>query len=114
LIRACRIYCENKRPYSFSYTHAQRETRFAYDGDNIVAELDGTNTILRRYVYEPGATTPFLWYEGVGLTDKRWLHADERGSIIAVSNGMEFRRQVRHPRNSFTLRSLLPPLGNIL
>ena len=45
------------------------------------------NTIQRRYVYEPGATTPFLWYEGTGLTDKRWLHADERGSIIAVSNG---------------------------
>jgi RHS repeat-associated protein len=38
-------------------------------------------------VYEPGATTPFLWYEGTGLTDRRWLHADERGSIIAVSNG---------------------------
>jgi len=65
----------------------QRETRFAYDGDNIVAELDGTNAIQRRYVYEPGATTPFLWYEGAGLTDRRWLHADERGSIIAVSNG---------------------------
>jgi RHS repeat-associated protein len=45
------------------------------------------NAIQRRYVYEPGATTPFLWYEGTGLTDKRWLHADERGSIIAVSNG---------------------------
>jgi RHS repeat-associated protein len=26
-------------------------------------------------------------YEGAGLTDKRYLHADERGSIIAVSNG---------------------------
>ena len=38
-------------------------------------------------MYEPGATTPFLWYEGTGLTDRRWLHADERGSIIAVSNG---------------------------
>jgi RHS repeat-associated protein len=45
------------------------------------------NAIQRHYVYEPGATTPFLWYEGTGLTDRRWLHADERGSIIAVSNG---------------------------
>jgi len=65
----------------------QIETRFTYDGGNIVAELNGMNTIQRRYVYEPGATTPFLWYEGTGLTDRRWLHADERGSIIAVSNG---------------------------
>ncbi len=28
-----------------------------------------------------------LWYEGSGTGDRRWLHADERGSIIAVSNG---------------------------
>ncbi len=28
-----------------------------------------------------------MWYEGSGTTDKRWLHADERGSIIAISNG---------------------------
>jgi RHS repeat-associated protein len=30
---------------------------------------------------------PLLWYEGSGTGDKGWLHADERGSIIAVSNG---------------------------
>jgi RHS repeat-associated protein len=29
---------------------------------------------------------PLVTYEGAGLTDKRYLHADERGSIIAVSN----------------------------
>ncbi len=62
-------------------------TRFLYDGDELVAEYSASGAIQRRYVYEPGATTPFLWYEGTGLTDKRWLHADERGSIIAVSNG---------------------------
>jgi RHS repeat-associated protein len=28
-----------------------------------------------------------LWYEGAGLTDRRWLHADERGSVVAVSDG---------------------------
>ena len=28
-----------------------------------------------------------VWYEGSGTTDKRWLHADERGSIIAISDG---------------------------
>ncbi|WP_374389899.1 RHS repeat-associated core domain-containing protein [Sandaracinobacter sp.] len=30
---------------------------------------------------------PLLWYEGTSTGDRRWLHADERGSIIAVSNG---------------------------
>lgn len=66
---------------------AQSETRLSYDGDNIITELSATNVILRRYVYEPGATSPFLWYEETGLTERRWLHADERGSIIAVSDG---------------------------
>jgi RHS repeat-associated protein len=26
-----------------------------------------------------------VWYEGAGTTDKRWLHADERGSVVAVT-----------------------------
>jgi hypothetical protein len=29
---------------------------------------------------------PLVWYEGAGTTDRRWFHADERGSVIAVSN----------------------------
>jgi RHS repeat-associated protein len=40
----------------------------------------------RRYVHGPGVDEPLAWYEGTTLTDKRFLHADERGSIIAVSN----------------------------
>jgi RHS repeat-associated protein len=27
-----------------------------------------------------------VWYEGSGLTDRRWFHADERGSVVAISN----------------------------
>jgi RHS repeat-associated protein len=30
---------------------------------------------------------PLVWYEGSGTGDRRWLHADERGSIVAVSDG---------------------------
>lgn len=40
----------------------------------------------RRYVYAPGEDTPLVWYEGAGTSDKRWLHTDERGSVIAVSD----------------------------
>ena len=36
--------------------------------------------------YGPGTDEPLLTYEGAGLSDKRYLHADERGSIIAISN----------------------------
>ena len=41
----------------------------------------------RRYVHGPGIDEPIVWYEGSGTSDRRWLHADERGSIVAISNG---------------------------
>lgn len=62
-------------------------TRFRYDGLALVAEYNGSNALLRRYVHGPGTDEPIVWYEGSGTTDKRWLHADERGSIIAVTDG---------------------------
>jgi RHS repeat-associated protein len=46
-----------------------------------------TGATLRRYVHGPGEDEPLVWYEGSGTTDRRWLHGDERGSIIAVTNG---------------------------
>jgi RHS repeat-associated protein len=36
-------------------------------------------------VHGPGTDDPLLWYEGSGLSDKRWLHADERGSVVGTS-----------------------------
>jgi RHS repeat-associated protein len=62
---------------------------FVYDGTEMIAELDYTtgNPIARRYVHGPGVDEPLVWYEGSGTSDRRWLHADERGSIIAITNG---------------------------
>jgi RHS repeat-associated protein len=62
-------------------------TRFGYDGVGLVGEYDASNALLRRYVHGPGDDEPLVWYEGAGTTDRRWLHSDERGSVIAVSNG---------------------------
>ncbi|WP_423605672.1 RHS repeat-associated core domain-containing protein [Sphingomonas sp. MS122] len=60
-------------------------TRFLYDGDELVAEYDGSGNLLRRYVHGPGADDPVLWYEGAGLTGKRSLQADAQGSIVSVA-----------------------------
>ena len=62
-------------------------TRFAYMGGQIVQESNAGGTILRRYVPGPGVDEPIVWYEGSGTADRRWLHADERGSMVAVSDG---------------------------
>ncbi|HEX7761124.1 MAG TPA: RHS repeat-associated core domain-containing protein, partial [Caulobacteraceae bacterium] len=60
-------------------------TSFLYDGDDLVAEYNGS-TLLRRYVHGTGIDEPLVWYEGAGTTDRRWLHADNQGSIVAWSN----------------------------
>lgn len=68
-----------------AYT-AGTTTRFAYDGAALVAELDTGGAMLRRYVHGPGTDEPVVWYEGAGTADRRWLQADERGSVVAVSD----------------------------
>lgn len=58
-------------------------TRFAYDGVDLIGEYNTSGTLLRRYVHGPGTDEPLVWYEG---GDRRWLIADQQGSIMAVSN----------------------------
>jgi RHS repeat-associated protein len=64
-------------------------TQFLYDGSDVIAEYDGSATpdLLRRYVHGPGVDEPLVWYEGTGTTNRHWLLADERGSVIAVTDG---------------------------
>ena len=61
---------------------------FQYDGEHISTEvLDASPfTIQRRYVWGPGADEPLVWYEGSDFSNKRYLVADERGSIIAATD----------------------------
>jgi RHS repeat-associated protein len=61
-------------------------TKFAYDGLDLTGEYNAAGVLQRRYVHGPGSDEPLVWYEGAGTTDRRFLHADERGSVIAVSN----------------------------
>lgn len=53
----------------------------------VIAEYDGSNLLTRRHVHGPGVDEPLVWYEGSGTTDRRWLLADERGSVVAVTDG---------------------------
>ena len=67
------------------------ETNFVYDGNELVAEYDGSGQLLRRYVHgaSPTADDPLVWYEGSAMNSstRRYIHADPRGSIVAVTNG---------------------------
>ncbi|HEY0044012.1 MAG TPA: RHS repeat-associated core domain-containing protein [Allosphingosinicella sp.] len=61
-------------------------TRFLYDGSKLIAEFDGAGNLLRRYVHSESDDEPLVWYQGSGTADRRWLIADERGSIVAIAN----------------------------
>jgi RHS repeat-associated protein len=62
-------------------------TQFLYSGPNLVAELNGSGAVLRRYVHGPGADQPFVWIDYTsGSPVLNWLHADRQGSVIATSN----------------------------
>jgi RHS repeat-associated protein len=62
-------------------------TRFLWDGLDLIAELDGSNVLQKRYVHGDGIDEPIVWYEGSGTSDRRFLSSDERGSIVSVTDG---------------------------
>jgi len=59
-------------------------TRFAYDGLEPVAEYDGAGALQRRHVFGPAGDEPLVEYDPAG--NRRFLEADERGSIILVAD----------------------------
>lgn len=61
-------------------------TQFLYSGADLVAEYDESGNLVRRYVPGPGTDEPLVWYQGSGTADRRWLHADVRGTVVAVTD----------------------------
>ncbi|WP_257543907.1 RHS repeat-associated core domain-containing protein [Sphingopyxis sp. DBS4] len=61
-------------------------TRLLHDGDELVAEYNGSGTLLRRYAHGSSVDDPVVWYEGSGTASPRWLHSDHQGSVIAVTD----------------------------
>jgi RHS repeat-associated protein len=53
----------------------------------LVAEYaDRGARFAQRYVHGPGVDEPLVWYEGSDTSVRRYLVADERGSIVAVTD----------------------------
>jgi RHS repeat-associated protein len=65
----------------------QTTARFLYSGAEIIAEYDGAGALQTRYVRGAGPDEVLVEYlGGNALTNKRWLIADERGSVIGGAN----------------------------
>jgi RHS repeat-associated protein len=58
-------------------------TNYVSDGNNIVAEYDGSGALQRRYAFD-GSGQPLVTYDA--SSNRSWMIADERGSIIALAD----------------------------
>jgi len=72
----------------YQVSNASGTTRFLYDGDRLIVEYNSSGVVQRRYVHGANLDEPMIWYEGatVSAANRRYLHADHQGSIIATSN----------------------------
>ena len=69
-------------------------TRFLYAGSRLIAAYDGNGNLLQRYVPGVGENMPLLSLEGAAIAansgsapnSAKWLVADERGSVIGLTN----------------------------
>jgi RHS repeat-associated protein len=60
---------------------------YCYDGDQVIAEYDGSGTLLRKYIYGPGVDEPVCMITVDGQTESRYYyHYDGLGSVVALSN----------------------------
>ena len=91
-LQAQLLYDPTGRLYEISSGGKWAPTRFAYDGNAIIAEYKRSGRLLRRYVHGSNAEAddPLIWYELDYDTNsflrRRYLHADPRGSIVAVTD----------------------------
>ena len=62
--------------------------QFLYDGDHCIAEYDGSNNLLRKFVHGPAVDEPICQVEAAGsYAGTYYYHFDALGSVVALSDG---------------------------
>jgi len=61
-------------------------TRYLYDGPHVIAEYDGNNNLLRKYIYGPGIDQPVCMIEVADSNAVYYYHFDALGSVVALSD----------------------------
>ena len=59
---------------------------YTYDGDQVIAEYDGSDTLLRKFIYGPGIDEPVCMIDVVDSNKKYYYHFDGLGSVVAISD----------------------------
>ncbi len=80
--------------YGYDYQHRRTSktvtagtTYCVYDGDQVIAEYDGSDNLLRKFIYGPGIDEPICMIDCTGESEiKYFYHFDGLGSVVALSN----------------------------
>ena len=64
----------------------QTVMKYLYDGGHIIAEYDGTDSLLHKYIYGPGVDQPICMIDVADSNAAYYYHFDGLGSVIALTN----------------------------
>jgi len=60
--------------------------KYLYDGDQCIAEYDGDDNLLRKYIYGPGIDQPICIIDVEDSNAVSYYHYDALGSVVALSD----------------------------
>jgi RHS repeat-associated protein len=61
-------------------------TKYCYDGGQVIAEYDGSDNLLRKFIYGPGIDEPICMIDVAGSNAVYYYHFDGLGSVAALSD----------------------------
>jgi RHS repeat-associated protein len=76
----------NRRVKKTVYGSPDVITKYCYDGDQVIAEYDGSDNLLRKFIYGPGIDEPICMIDVTDSNAVYYYHFDGLGSVIALSN----------------------------
>lgn len=72
----------------YSKTVAGVVTLYLLEGDEEIAELNSTGTLLRRYISGPGTDSRIVHAEGINASEvKTYYHTNHQGSVVDMTDG---------------------------
>jgi len=64
----------------------QTVMKYLYDGGHIIAEYDGSGSLLHKYIYGPGVDQPICMIDVEHSSAAYYYHFDGLGSVVALTN----------------------------
>jgi len=61
-------------------------TKYCYDGGQVIAEYDGSDNLLRKFIYGPGIDEPICMIDVADNNAVYYYHFDGLGSVAALSD----------------------------